>query len=152
MLDIQTEVETIGDATYHVQPLPAGAALKMLARIGRAIMPVLGEGATLLSRDRSKPVTVSDLVTVGRMLEGVVESLDDATVEYLHTTLAPTTKVEHGGKKLALETCFHEHFRGRLVECLLWLKFALKVTYGPLVERAGQELTRLVASPPAKEG
>ena len=152
MLDLQVETRTIGDATYHVTPLPAGAALKMTARVGRILMPVIGEGASLLGRDRAKAATVDDLLAVGRILEGALDSLDDATVEYLYTTLAPTTQVDRGGKKVPLDRCFDAHFQGRLVECFLWLRFALEVTFRPLVERAGEALKGVVASPPAKEG
>jgi len=124
MLEIQAQQKTIGDVTYFVTPLAAGAALKMAARIARIIAPAISEVSTMTEVKGA----------LGSALVDLIESLDDATVEYLYTTLAPSTRVMIAGRSLDLGAVFDEHFRGRVRECLEWLRFALEVNFAPLVE------------------
>lgn len=140
MLDIQTQERIIGDVIYHVQPLPAGKALVMSRRLVALIMPVLGESAAFAGRDKTATVTMADLVGMSRIVDGIIDGMDDAAVMYLYETLAPTTQAQYGGKKVSLEKCFDVHFQGRLLECFLWLKFCLEVNFGPLVARLLKEV------------
>jgi hypothetical protein len=124
LLDLQTQQKAIGNAVYVVTPLPAGAALKMAARIARIIAPVISEVSSMTEVKGA----------LGSALVDLIEALDDATVEYLYTTLAPSTRVMIGGASLDLGAVFDEHFRGRVLECMEWLKFSLEVNFAPLVE------------------
>ena len=125
MLDIQVQSKVIGGVRYDVTPLAAGSALKLAARVARVIAPVIADVSSMAEVKGALGSALSDLL----------ESLDDATVEYLYTTMAPSTIVVTAGARLPLDKCFDEHFRGRVMECLEWLKFALEVNYRPLVER-----------------
>lgn len=137
MIEDQTQTRRIGDVTYHVIPLPAGKALVMSARLARFLMPVIGEAATLLGHKGDK-LSVEDLFTMTKILDGMLDGLNDDAITYLYETLAPTTQAERGEKKVQLASCFDEHFRGRLLECFQWLRFCLEVNFGPLFEGLGK--------------
>lgn len=123
---------TIGDVTYHVVPLAAGAALRVMTRVLKMAAPSFGDVASL--REAAS--------AVGTLLSGVAESLDDGAVEYICAELAKVTQVEAApGKRQELAGMFDEHFRGRIVELFEWLRFAAEVTYGPLVEKLRAQAT-----------
>ncbi len=124
MLAIQTHEKTIDSVRYIVTPLPAGTALKMAARVARILAPIVSEVSTMAEAKGA----------LGSALVDLAESLDDATVEYLYTTLAPSTRVVIGSAQLDLDKVFDEHFRGRVRACLEWLRFAMEVNFAPLVE------------------
>ena len=135
MLSAQTHQKTIGGIVYEVIPLAAIVCMKLEARVARTLLSVIGESASLAGRDKSKPVTADDLIVIARMADGILEALDDATIDYLFGLFAPCSYALSGSTKLHLaETC-DEHFRGRPVECLEWLRFCLEVNLGPLGAR-----------------
>lgn len=133
MLAVQEQQRVIGGVTYAVKPLPAGVAMRLMARVLKMAAPAFADLAHL--RDASK--------AVGALLAGSFADLDEATLEYAQAELAKVTDVVGStGARAALPSIFDVHFTGRIVEHLEWLKFAGEVTYGPL-------LTRLTATEPS---
>lgn len=141
MLEVQTHRKSIGGIVYEVIPLAAIAAIKLEARVARTLLPVIGESASLAGRDKNKPVSTDDLLTIARMADGVLEALDDATIDYLFGLFAPCSHAILGPSKLSLKDTFDEHFRGRSVECLEWLRFCLEVNLGPLFAKLSTMLS-----------
>lgn len=129
MLDAQVETRRIGEYTYHVIPLPAGQSLRLGIRAAKIVAPLIGGVSTLAEAKGA----------LGHALVDAIESLDDSLITYLIETLTPTTQVEHGAKKFPLDKVYDEHFRGRLVDNLEWMKFALELNLGPLVARLLKE-------------
>jgi len=126
MLAVQAQEKVIGGVRYSVQPLAAGVALRIMARAMRLAAPAF---ADLRSIQDAAKIT-------GAMLAGLLTDLDDATLEMVTGELAKVTQV-HGenGKAAPLAVIYDEHFRGRIVEQIEWLRFAGEVTYGPLGAR-----------------
>ena len=69
-------------------------------------------------------------------LSALVGDLDEKVVTDVLDELAGVTIVveEDGGKERPLKPMLDLHFEGRIMEMFAWGKFALEVTYGPLVE------------------
>lgn len=149
LLEVQTEERAIGGVIYRVTPLPAGKALVLSRRLAALIVPTLGDLAQFAARPSGSPVTAGDLVALVKVLDLIVDSMDDAAVVYLYETFAPTTQAVVGEKKFALEKSFDVHFQGRLVECLEWLRFCLEVNFRPLVGRLTASLQPAARAPVA---
>lgn len=137
MLAVQSQEKVIGGQRYVVQPLAAGVALRVMSRVMRLAAPAF---ADLRSIQDAAKVT-------GAMLAGILTDLDDATLEMITTEFVKVTQVfGQGDKSVQLATVYDEHFRGRIVEQIEWLRFAGEVTYGPL----GARLTALASEASAK--
>lgn len=137
MLAVQVQEKVIGGVRYSVQPLAAGVALRIMARAMRLAAPAF---ADLRSIQDAAKIT-------GAMLAGLLTDLDDATLEMVTGEFAKVTQVHGDGDKVAqLAVIYDEHFRGRIVEQLEWLRFAGEVTYGPL----GARLTAMASEAAAK--
>jgi hypothetical protein len=143
MLAVQAQERVIGGVRYSVQPLAAGVALRLMARAMRLAAPAF---ADLRSIQDAAKIT-------GAMLAGLLTDLDDATLEMVTGELAKVTQVHGENDKAApLAVIYDEHFRGRIVEQIEWLRFAGEVTYGPL----GARLTAMASEaaqvqPPAQD-
>ena len=68
-------------------------------------------------------------------LTSLAGELDEAVLLFLCESFAEVSSVEIApGKRLALGgEQLDEHFRGKLPDLFTWLRFAVEVTYGPLV-------------------
>ena len=119
------ERETIGGRVYEVTPLPAGPGVRVMVQLARMFAPALGAATSLTA-----------LATAVRSgFADVADRLDPEQLEALCRTLATYTRVEvTPGKVVGLSEVFDLHFQANYFELLLWLKFALQVNFGPLVD------------------
>jgi hypothetical protein len=124
--------ETIDGRTYEVTPLPAGQALKTLARLLRLVAPALGKPGSL----RAAGQTLQQVILGG--IGGALERLDGEELDALCRELAQTTMVRGGGAPFRLDAQFDVHFQGDVLGVLRWLRFALEANFGPLFSALGQ--------------
>ena len=127
-LDLAEESREIGGLLYRVQPLATRKSLQVMTRVLRMAAPGFGDIASL---ERAAD-GITALVSAAGILSG---ELDESVVLYLCEAFAEVTKVELApGKVLSLGgPTLDEHFRGKLPDLFEWLRFAVEVTYGPLV-------------------
>ena len=122
--------------------------LKLMARLAR----VLGPSAALLD-DPAK--ALSD-ASIGRVLGELAERIDEADVLAVCATLAESTTIVDGEKKLRLGGAagaqWETHFQGDPVGLFRWLGSALEVNFGPLAAWLAEASKRsgLGAGAPAK--
>lgn len=141
MLKAQRDEKVIGDVTYIVRPLPAGVALKVMARVLRMAAPAFGDVASL--RDAAS--------AVGKALAGLLCELDEDVVTFVCAEFAKVTVYStEPGKEAQLAPVFDLHFTGRLVECLEWIRFAGEVTYGPLAKTLATQAATPKPAPKAE--
>lgn len=127
-LDLPEETRVIGGFVYTVQPLPTRKALQVMTRVLKMAAPGFGDVASLERAAEQMGALVGTLTSL-------MGELDEAVLLFLCESFAEVSKVETApGKRLALGGAqLDEHFRGKLPELFEWLKFAVEVTYGPLV-------------------
>lgn len=152
-LDLPEETRTIGGLVYTVQPLPTRKALQVMARVLKMAAPGFGDVASLERAAEHMGALVGTLTAL-------LGELDEAVLLFLCESFAEVSHVEIGsGKRLSLGGAqLDEHFRGKLPDLFEWLKFAVEVTYGPLVPwlksiaakaKAEAEAKRAAAAPQA---
>ncbi len=139
------EKTTIGAYTYEVTPLPAGQALKTLARLLRLLAPGLGHVGSL----RPAVMTLAR-ITLGGLADALMRLSGDE-LDALCRELAEPTMVHGpgGAAPFKLAAQFDVHFQGEMLALGEWLGFAVAVNYGPLLLALGEKLPRATPSAPA---
>lgn len=104
---------TIGDFEYEIRPLPAGAALKVLQRLGRMLAPALKDGG--------------GTAAIGTFFEG----LQDGDLEYLVSSVLGDYVVRiDSGKRIPLKKeTVDLLFMGKLGDLMRLVMEALKVNF-----------------------
>lgn len=127
-LDLPEQSRTIGGLVYTVQALPTRRALQVMTRVLKMAAPGFGDVASL---ERA----AEHLGALVGTLTALLGELDEAVLLFLCESFAEVSKVEIApGRPIALAgPAFDEHFRGKLPDLFEWLRFAVEVTYGPLV-------------------
>jgi len=153
-LDLPEETRTIGGLVYTVQPLPTRKALQVMARVLKMAAPGFGDVASLERAAEHMGALVGTLTALlGELDEAVLLFLCESFAEVSRVETAPGRRLSLGGAQL------DEHFRGKLPDLFEWLKFAVEVTYGPLVPwlksiaakaKAEAEAKRAAAAPQAQ--
>ena len=155
-LDLPEESRTIGGLVYTVQPLPTRKALQVMARVLKMAAPGFGDVASLERAAEHMGALVGTLTAL-------LGELDEAVLLFLCESFADVSRVQMAipmslGKNAAGGYGFDEHFRGKLPDLFEWLRFAVEVTYGPLVPwlksiaakaKAKAEAKRAAAAPQA---
>lgn len=136
------QTETIDGVTYHVLPLPAGAAMVVAAKVLRMASPAFSDVGALVAASKAVNSALEALT------KGLLEDLDADVLLYCAREFAKVTTFETAGLKLPMVSdkgdLFDEHFRGRFVPMLKWLAFAASVSF-PFVKAA----MTASANPPA---
>lgn len=127
-LDLPEEHREIGGLLYRVRPLTTRKSLQVLTRVLRMTAPAFGDVADLERAAEQMGALIGTLTSL-------LGELDEAVLLFLCESFAEVSAVETApGFKLALAgAAFDEHFRGKLPDLFEWLRFAVEVTYGPLV-------------------
>lgn len=126
-LDLPEQSREIGGLVYRVQPLTVRKSLQVMTRVLRMAGPGFGDVAAL----EDAADKMGALIGAASVLSG---ELDEAVLLFLCESFAEVSKVDLApAKVLPLGTQFDDHFRGNLPDLFEWLKFAVEVTYGPLV-------------------
>lgn len=127
--EIQAQTRRCGEHEYEVTPLPAGKALQVARRLGRALGPAL----TKLGGD-TKSV---DLAAIGDAMQQLFDGLSDDDVAFVNRMFADCTVIVEGEARPQLSKQFDAHFQGVLDEWWEWMRFSLEVNFGPLVKGLG---------------
>lgn len=153
-LDLPEESREIGGLVYTVMPLPTRKALQVMARVLKMAAPGFGDVASLERAAEHMGALVGTLTALlGELDEAVLLFLCESFAEVSRVETAPGRRLSLGGAQL------DEHFRGKLPDLFEWLKFAVEVTYGPLVPwlksiaakaKAEAEAKRAAAAPQAQ--
>ena len=130
MRELQTQTKRCGDFELEVTPLPAGKALQVARRLGRAVGPAL----TKLGALDAKNVSLEGL---GEALQQLFDGLTDDDVAFVNKTLAECTTIVDGDARAPLSRQFDVHFQGALDAWWEWMKFSLEVNFNPLVKGLG---------------
>jgi hypothetical protein len=130
-LDLPEQSREIGGAVYTVMALPTRRALQVMARVLKMAAPAFGDvNALELAAEQMGAFIGAVTSLAGELDESVLLFLCEsfADVSRVHATIPM-----HLGKNAAGAYGFDDHFRGKLPDLFEWLKFAVEVTYGPLV-------------------
>jgi hypothetical protein len=127
MLTAQVQSKAIDDVLYHVNPLPAGVALRMAARVLKMASPAFTDIPSLLAASKGVNSALEALAS------GLVADLDENLLCWCAEQFAAVTQFEVAGAKLPMVSDkanhFDDHFRGRFTSMLKWLVFAASVTF-----------------------
>ena len=141
----EAECRSIDGREYEIRPLNTSAMLKLMGRLVRLVGPSVGS--------LDSPAQLADAAQVGRLLAELAERIDDAEVLAVCMTLAESTQVLDGDKKLPLAgkqgAQWELHFQGDPVGLLKWLGTALEVNLGPLAAWLGTLTAQPAAGAPA---
>ncbi len=124
MREIKTE--KINENEYQVTQLPATKATNLLAFLLRKFAPFLALGTL----DKQ---SLLDFKLDPSVLEGIMSalnSLSEQDVERVIKDMVSVTRVNN----MELKGIYEDHFRGRMKEQLLWLKFALHTQFADFFE------------------
>lgn len=127
-LDLPEESREIGGLVYTVQALPTRRALQVMTRVLKMAAPGFGDVASLERAAEHMGALVGTLTSLmGELDENVLLFLCESFAEVSRVEISPGKRLALGGAQI------DEHFRGKLPELFEWLRFAVEVTYGPLV-------------------
>jgi hypothetical protein len=122
------ETTTILGRKYVIAPLPAGKALKTVAKLGKVIAPVLLQ------------LAAEGNLAGGKFdISGVVGHLDDDMLESMSRDFAQQCQIElatGSGKLVEMAQHFDTLFAGSLDEWFAWFSFCAEMNFGPLVAGA----------------
>jgi hypothetical protein len=111
----QSKTKTIGEYEYIVTPLPSEESTEVLRRLSG----VLGNGVSKLAGDSD------GIAAIG----GLFSSITKEDKDYLLSVFVKQTWVKQGDRKLPLESCFNEHFRGFMDEQMQWVTFCMELNF-----------------------
>ena len=118
----EAEVRDIDGFTYEVRPLATTKGLKLMTMLAQ----VLGTGVG---------VVMEGPTGVARAVPSLLDKITDTMLTEVCVMLGERTTVHLGAKKPQLTgEVFEAHFAGRYHALVQWLRFALEVNFGPLVE------------------
>jgi hypothetical protein len=120
---------------FHVQQLPGKKATVLFHQLVAILVPVLakaGAGAAGV-----KTLADLDLSSVADAAEMLFHKLPEPEFMKLVERLAASATVEMDGKRFDLWPKYDDVFRGDVLGVLRFLKFALEVNFGPLLEGLG---------------
>jgi hypothetical protein len=152
------ETRRIGAHTYHVDPLPTTKGLHVMARVGKALVPALAQGAKLdpakLKGGASLKVEV--LVELASALSAaassVVDNLSADDLVFVCETFAAHTQVDvDASHRVPLKGIFDVHFAGSYVELGEWIRFCAEVNFGPLLAGLRRAASAPAPAPAAAE-
>ena len=122
----QSKTKTIGEYEYIVTPLPSEESTEVLRRLSG----VLGNGVAKLAGDSD------GIAAIG----GLFGSITKEDKDYLLSVFVKQTWVKQGDRKLPLETCFNEHFRGSMDEQMQWVAFCMELNFRSFFSWAADKL------------
>lgn len=130
-LDLPEQSREIGGQLYTVQALPTRRALQVMTRVLKMAAPGFGDVNAL-------ELAAEQLGAFVGAVTSLAAELDEGVLLFLCESFADVSRVQgtipmHLGKNAAGGYGFDEHFRGKLPDLFEWLRFAVEVTYGPLV-------------------
>lgn len=141
---LQKQQRDIGGTTFEVHQLPARRSLRLIARLGKVLGPVLTRVAGIL-REGGK---VGDLQVekLAPVLGGLFEALPPAEAESLFEEILASTHVVKGGRPVPLWPVVDIELQGRTLDLFKVAAFALEVNYADFFDALR------AAAPPADEG
>jgi len=134
------ETQVIGDCSYTVTQLTAGAGLPVFSRL----LSVLA----ILNAD--------SFASEEAFLAGVANVLRDPKLsEHLEAFCAAfrgSTQVNLNGNMIALDALYDEHFAGKYIELIQWLMFCIKLNFATSFLEAIRKGRDLMQSFPVESG
>jgi len=141
-MSLQSNEKVINGRRFIVPQLPAMAALKLMARLGRVVGPALG---TLTAG-------LEATVDLGKAAGLLFQQLTESETEGLINALCANVLMIDGNAQRPMMKAFDVDFAGeRLVDVLEVLRFVLEVQYGPTFAAmlAARAATQVAATPAA---
>lgn len=122
-MSLHVKSKEIGGVVYEVQQLPARRALRLVARLGKVVAPLLGS----VSKGGSKALLDLDLgAALADVFEKVTPDEQDALLAEL---FASTTIVEPSGAKAPFWSVIDTRMQGKVLDVYLVAAFALEVNF-----------------------
>ena len=123
------EVRDIAGRTFEVTPLPAGKGVKLMLRIGKVLGPLAG----LVGQPAELTSAVSEVAAE------VLARASEDDLEAIYRPLAESTLVHRTGPqgqamKPRLVDIFDVEFAADYAALFQWLRMALEVNFGPLMQ------------------
>jgi len=136
----------IEDLSFEITPLPFKTSRRVFLLLGRTIGPALVD---ILSQAGSIEALLQvNPRQLGRALDALLASLDDATVDVLFLEFGKyTTLLEDGASPIFHEPVQERVFRGRVLISLQYLKACVEVNYADFFS-AGASLRAAVQDAP----
>jgi hypothetical protein len=136
-MGLQVQSRDIGGVTYEVQQLPARRSMKLLARLGRLVAPLVSvaQGAA-----KAGGFQKLDSAVLAQSIGGLFDALPPDEVEPLLSELfASTCIIEPSGARQPLWPVFDLRMQGKAFDVLRLAAFAVEVNFSDFFDalRAG---------------
>lgn len=143
---LQNQTREINGVTYEIQQLPARRAMKLLARLGKLVAPLV---AVAQGAAKSGGVLKLDAGLLTSAVGGLFDALPPEDVEPLMAELFASAVILDGNARVPLWPVFDLRMQGRTFDVLKLAAFAVEVNFGDFFDALRANMPAAEAEKPS---